>query len=244
MPNETTTTKNPYLDAIGLSQVWAAIIANFVKQEAGKGLSTNDLTDALVTKLNSIAENAQVNVIESVKVNGVALDVTDKGVNVIVPTGTLASLDKVGSSNLDDALAAIINGKADSATSLSGYGITDAYTKSEVYTKTEADSVIEAKVKTAVTGIYKVKGSINFADLPSEGMSDGDTYNIKDAFTTTDAFEEGAGASYPAGTNVTYVETDGKWDCMAGTYDFTDYLKKDDIRSLTTEEIEEICAVE
>jgi hypothetical protein len=230
-------TKNPYLDATGLSQVWAAIIAAFVQQEAGKGLSTNDLTDALKKKLDEIAEGAQVNVIESVKVNGTALEITDKGVNVLVPTGALASLDKVGSDNLDTALAAVISGKANSATTLAGYGIADAYTK------TETDNAIDTKVKTAVAGIYKVKGSVNFADLPTEGMSDGDTYNIKDAFTTTDAFEEGAGASYPAGTNVTYVEADKKWDCMAGTYDFSDYLTKDDVRSLTSDEIAAICKI-
>lgn len=38
-----------------------------------------------------------------------------------------------------------VNGKADKATTLEGYGITDAYTKSEVYTKTEADSLLNAK---------------------------------------------------------------------------------------------------
>lgn len=42
--------------------------------------------DAAVTKLAGIEENAQVNVIESIKVNGVALDVTDKAVDVNVPT--------------------------------------------------------------------------------------------------------------------------------------------------------------
>jgi len=54
----------------------------------GKGLSTNDYTTAEKEKLQGIANNAQVNVIESVKVNGTALTITDKAVDVTVPTKT------------------------------------------------------------------------------------------------------------------------------------------------------------
>lgn len=279
-------TKNPYLDATGLSQVWAAIIANFVQQEAGKGLSANDLTDALLEKLNGIAAGAQVNVIESVKVNGVALDITEKGVNVLVPTGALASLDKVSESDLDTALAALINShatksyvddelakkadaattiagygitdaytkgevndeldkKADKATTVAGYGITDAYTKTEVYTRGEADTAIKNAVDIAVAGVYKVKGSIAFAEATLEGQVEGNVYNITDAFTTTADFVEGAGVKYPAGTNIVAVTVGEslKWDVMAGTYDFSDFLMKDDIRSLTEDEIADICKI-
>lgn len=46
---------------------------NFVTKEEGKGLSTNDYTDDDKAKLDGIAEGAQVNVIETIKVNGAAL---------------------------------------------------------------------------------------------------------------------------------------------------------------------------
>ena len=251
-------TKNPYLDATGLSQVWAAIIANFVQQEAGKGLSANDLTDTLLQKLNGIADGAQVNVIESVKVNGVALDITEKSVNVLVPTGALAALDKVGADQLDATLAELINShatktyvdtelakKADKSTTVAGYGITDAYTKTEVYTKGEADTAISDAVKVAVAGVYKVKGSVAFAELSLAGAEEGYVYNVTDAFTTTADFVEGAGAEYPAGSNVVVVKVGEnlKWDVMAGTYDFSEYLTKDDVRSLTSEEIAAICVI-
>lgn len=39
-----------------------------------------------------------------------------------------------------DAISALQSGKADKATTLAGYGITDAYTKSETYTKDEVDA--------------------------------------------------------------------------------------------------------
>lgn len=223
-----------YLDPTGLSQVWSEIIKNFVKQEAGKGLSANDLTDVLLEKLNNIEERAQVNVIESVSVNGVAVDITEKGVDITVPTGALAELDEVDEAHLSDALAQLIASKANAA---------DVYTKDQVYTKEETDTAIDTAVKAAVSNVYKVKGSVDFEDLPTEGMADGDMYNIYDEFVTTDAFIEGAGVSYPAGTNVVYVAEAGKWDCMAGTYDFSNFLQKDDIRSMTSEEIAAICVM-
>lgn len=39
-----------YLNETGLSYFWGKLKAYFVAQEAGKGLSTNDFTDALKTK--------------------------------------------------------------------------------------------------------------------------------------------------------------------------------------------------
>lgn len=53
---------------------------------SGKGLSTNDYTSAEKQKLSGIASGAQVNVIESVKVNGTKLTPSSKAVDVTVPT--------------------------------------------------------------------------------------------------------------------------------------------------------------
>ena len=41
-----------------------------------------------------------------------------------------------------DAITALQSGKADKATTLAGYGITDAYTKTETYTKAEVESML------------------------------------------------------------------------------------------------------
>lgn len=57
-----------------------------VDKVSGKGLSTNDYTTTEKNKLGNIASGAQVNVIESVKVNGTALSVAGKAVDVTVPT--------------------------------------------------------------------------------------------------------------------------------------------------------------
>ena len=71
-----------YLNETGLSYFWGKLKAYFVAQEAGKGLSTNDFTDALKTKLEGVEAGAQVNVLEGVQVNGTDLTITNKKVNV------------------------------------------------------------------------------------------------------------------------------------------------------------------
>lgn len=85
-----------------------------VDKVEGKVLSSNDYTSDEKTKLEGIAAGAQVNVIETIKVNGTALVPTDKAVNVSVPTGALASKDKVAKTELADALKTEIEGKVNS----------------------------------------------------------------------------------------------------------------------------------
>lgn len=64
-------------------------------------------------------------------------------------------------------------------------------------------------VDNAVSTTFRASGSCLFADLPALGADKvGYVYTVTDAFVTTSDFLEGAGASYPAGTNVVIVETD------------------------------------
>lgn len=88
------------VDATGLEYFFDLIylkylqfIGTSVQQEAGKGLSSNDYTTTEKNKLSGIASGAQVNVIETVKVNGSALTITDKAVDIPVPTNYLTSSD-------------------------------------------------------------------------------------------------------------------------------------------------------
>lgn len=114
------------------------LLANKVDKVDGKGLSTNDLTDALKANYDAAYEHSQVahapadaqaNIIESVKVNGVALTVTGKAVDVSVPTDNAELTNGAGY-----LVAADIANKADKATTLAGYGVSDAYTKTETDT--------------------------------------------------------------------------------------------------------------
>ena len=72
-----------------------------------------------------------------------------------------------------------------------------------------AESGLRDYVDEKLSVTYKASGSVFFADLPALAASrEGHVYNIKDAFTTTADFVEGAGKDYPAGTNVAIVEKD------------------------------------
>ena len=54
----------------------------YVSKVKGKDLSTNDFTDSAESKLNGIQAGAQVNKIESVKVNNTAVEINNKTVNI------------------------------------------------------------------------------------------------------------------------------------------------------------------
>lgn len=67
------------------------LLGNKVDKVSGKGLSTNDFTTELKNKLDGIASGAQVNVIESIKVNGTAQAITSKAVDISVPVPATSS---------------------------------------------------------------------------------------------------------------------------------------------------------
>ena len=91
----------------------AATMTEAIGQNAEDIEALEGRVDVVESKLGTVAEGAQVNVIEVVKVNGEALTITDKAVDVIVPTGALASKDKVAEADLETELATKINGKAE-----------------------------------------------------------------------------------------------------------------------------------
>lgn len=73
--------------AMGKITGLADALAEKVDAVEGKGLSTNDLTDELLVKLNA----SDANVIEAVKVNGVEVIIAeDKSVDIAVPVGSTA----------------------------------------------------------------------------------------------------------------------------------------------------------
>lgn len=81
-----------------------------VDKVTGKGLSTNDYTTVEKNKLSGIANGAQVNLIETVSVNGTALVPASKAVNVVIPTkvsditndtGFIIGVDSITNTEID-----------------------------------------------------------------------------------------------------------------------------------------------
>lgn len=104
LPKSSSSTNNVYDEYVWINNSWELIgttaidLSNyytktqadnkFVAKQTGYTLSQNDYTDADKAKLDGVATGAQVNVIESVKVNNVALDVTSKSVNIPLVSAT------------------------------------------------------------------------------------------------------------------------------------------------------------
>ena len=84
--------------------------------------------------------------------------------SAITDAGTLAGKDQVAEGDLEAGLASKINGKADKATTLAGYGITDAYTT------TQTDS----KIAEAIAAAPHLKREI-VEELPVVGSADANT---------------------------------------------------------------------
>lgn len=187
-----------------------------------------------VTKLAGIEDGADANIIESVKVNGAALTVTDKAVDITVPDGALADKDKVSESDFDSALAAKVVNWDDAVTKEHTHSnkaeldliasgdkakwdaaktTADAAASAiEVLNGNESTSgsvahTVKEYVDSRLTSAYKAAGSTTFADLPTpSATNEGYVYNVTDAFTTDSRFVETAGGEYAAGTNVVVVE--------------------------------------
>ena len=220
-----------YLTLSGLETFWSGVKSKLnkkVDKVEGKGLSTNDLTDELKEQYDSAYQytattKAEQNTIVTVKVNGSALTPDEnRAVDVTVPTGTLASKDEVAESDLAEALATKISGKADAATTLAGYGITNAYTK------TETNEVIS----TAVAGASHLKKVLSTAEEIAAFEAAPDTANADtiymlkdDSVTGSDKYKE-------------YTIIGDAFVCIGDTsVDLAPYVLASDIVAITNEEI-------
>lgn len=83
-------------------------LAGKVDTEEGKGLSANDFTDTLLEKLNGIEAGAEVNVIESISLNSVPLEISGKAVNISI--ATVDALGVVQSTTAENGVTVTSNG--------------------------------------------------------------------------------------------------------------------------------------
>ena len=152
---------------------------------------------------------------------------------------TLASAKKYA----DDKAAAIhVPAKVSELTNDSGYQTSADVQSSVDGAVGAAKSELQSAIESAVSSTYKPAGSIAFASLPAPSKANlGKVYNVTNAFTTTASFVEGAGQTYPKGTNVVCVNTSGTtymWDVLAGMVDLSPYLKSADLSTVTNADID------
>lgn len=156
-----------YLDKSGLTLLISKIKAALggkVDVVSGKGLSTNDYTNAEKNKLSDIASGAQVNVIESVKVNGTALTPSNKSVDVTVPT-KVSQLTNDSEFQTSTQVNSIVTGK-----------------------RYQTQSQVQSLINSAVGNITSIRYE-KVTSLPATG-SNGVIYLVAHSHGTQDIYDE------------------------------------------------------
>ena len=218
-----------YLDDNGLLYLWGKLKAAFVSavsyDSVGKKIriTKNGNTTDLVTAAAIVEDGGGVT------------DVSGKADKVQSPTaGDLASLDSNG--NIGDSGYAPSD-FALAATTLAGYGITDAYTK------TETDAKFSA--------VYKPAGNKTASELTSAlliASNCGNVYNLTTDATTDSNWVDGSAQTVKAGTDVGIVAvtenetTVYKFNAYSTKIDLSGYVLKTDLVAITNAEIDTIVA--
>lgn len=217
-----------------LDMLTEKISALFVKKEAGKGLSANDFDDASKAHLENLVNIGAVpNIIEEVKVNDVAvIPNINKSVNIAIPTKISDienDADLVDLDELNTTLNTRLATKADKATTLSGYGIIDALTESEVKSLVEASR----KPKGSVSSLAELIEKVENGDIHPKP---GDFYNILNA-----GGEDMNGIPILKGSDVVFVDDPEEgWNKLGGLTDLTDYTSKTYVQGVASTKVDKI----
>lgn len=179
--------------------------------------------------------------IDVIQVNGTAQTITNKTVNITMPTkvsdltndgdgttgsefATKAYVDtnggKIDKIKVNGTEQTIVNKEVDLTVPTKTSDITN---DSDFQDSTDVENAINSKI----SSVYKAKGSIAFSQLPTlTASNEGFVYDINESFETTADFVEGAGKTYPAGTNVVIINVSGstyKYDVLTGVTDLSNY---------------------
>lgn len=223
-----------FLDKDGLIHFWAKIKEKFVQKELKTGsqdtykvLSDNNLTDALVQKINdagSSSFNGQYSAltgkpsIEGHEVKGG--DQTAASLGLETPGGAQAKADAAKSAAIADVkkLGYQTAQQVESAITAKNLATADSVDSKVNAAKAELQGKITEAVSSALTykGVKDTK-----AELPNEGNKTGDMWHV-----TEDANE--------------YAWDGSKWEPMGGAVDLSGYMKKTDMVALTNGEIDDV----
>ena len=143
-------------------------LSNYVVKDGSKVLSTNDYTTAEKDKLASIANNAQVNVIETIKVNNTALTPSSKAVNITVPTKT-SDLSNDSNYVANSAIANFVT-SAQVKTQIEAYGYT-----------TNAGTITGIQMNGASKG---TSGNVNLGTVVTGVTVNGNAANVSNGAAT------------------------------------------------------------
>lgn len=191
-------TNKPQINGVTLQSNKTGAQLGLVDAIAGKGLSSNDYTNAEKTKLSSVSDGAQPNAIETITVNGVAQVINNK--TVALTFGTAAAKD---------------------STSAVTANSTDLVESGAVKSAIDA-----AMVSAYKAGGSKTCAELTNALLVA--ANEGYVYTMSDTGTTTSDFIEGAGKEIGVGADVGVIKRDGtyKFNLLPGIIDTSNFINK------------------
>ena len=90
----------------------------------------------------------------------------------------------------------------------------------------QTETQVQTLINNSLSSVMTYKGTVaNYADLPSENVALGDTYNITNASEHNNA-----------GDNATWNGT--SWDILGGAIDLSNYLQRSELVAITNAEID------
>ena len=177
-------------------------------------LSNYELTPATSSTLGGVKIGDNISSSIDGKISVADASVTTKGVVKLSTATNSTSTTEAATASAVKSAYDLANGKQSPATSLAGYGITDAYTKDEV--------------NGLVSSAFHYKGSKNtYAELPKTGNKVSDVWNIVNADKAN---------GIKAGDNVAWDGT--AWDVLAGVMDLSGYAQTSDFAEYSETEIQ------
>lgn len=186
-----------------------------VDKVSGKGLSTNDYTTTEKNKLSGIDTGAQVNVIETIKVNGTAQTVTSKGVNISVPTNNNQLTNGAGYQTSSQVESAITSKGYQTATQVNSAITSKGY---------QTSSDVQTAINNAMKDITGFEFSI-VTSLPDTGVK-GVIYLIAHSHGTGDGYDE-------------YIWIGSSYEKIGNTdIDLSGYAQTKDLVEMTNTEVQ------
>ena len=229
-----------YLDYDGLLYFWeklksklSAELSEKVDEVSGKGLSSNDLTNALVTKINQ----AEANVIAKIKVNNseVAPD-SSKTVSITVPTDNSQLANGAGYQTAANVSAAIpiksikVNGSALTPDSGKAVSITVPTSNSQLSNGAgyQTASDVSAAIASALSGVTSISYQ-TVTTLPATGAA-GVIYLVAHSHGDKDSYDE-------------YLWLGSAYEKIGNTdINLSGYVKTTDLSAISNAQIDTICA--
>ena len=187
-------------------------ITNETNRVSAENKRQTDTADA-IKKTNAAIDKANDFIF---KADG-ALNTINQKAQEVQTNANNAKTSETNSKNSATASATSATNSANSALESKSYaiGTNNSFRKNDSTDNSKYYSEKSREYSNTWKGSLLPKGIISFTQLPTSNLIAGFLYSINEAFVTDDRFVEGAGFSYPKGTNIYWTENN-KWKALSG----------------------------